>query len=201
MRHAALAATVWVVAGCASFATLQRADVLEKGRVRTGFAPFSVGGASRLASPELPFVATVRYGLGENTELSGRFWLIGLGLGAKYQFLKHRPFSASFAPELLAFTNLDVRGSGFDVVLPLLAGLDLGPHQLIVGARLVERWWQISSGGDAYTRTSFPGAVLGFDFAFGKGLHLLPEANLSYWPGGRQAFWTSTLGFYMDWPG
>lgn len=199
-----LLCALWLVAsGCASFSTLQRADVLPAGKTRLGIVPLTVarqGDAD--PQPTASLVLTARRGLGHDFEVGGRVWAVGIGAGVKYQLLDTKDLVLSIAPELLA--SLQGRSSAltYDVALPVLAGLDVGAHQLVVGLRVVTRWWQITrtrnGPTDEWTNTTFPGGVVGFDFALPGGLHLMPEFNLSRWPAGEQWFWTAAVGLYFD---
>lgn len=185
--------------GCLAYSSLQRAEVVEPGETRVGWAPAALHTGQRQVIPiVLPGLATVRHGLGHGLDLGARFWLVGAGLGLKYQFVDAAPFAVSVAPEVSVMALNVLRDTAVDLTIPVLAGFGFGPHQLILGANVVLRNTTLTNGAPERRFVAYPGAVVGLDFALGPHVHVLPETAVTWWVGGGEVVWTTTLGLQFD---
>jgi hypothetical protein len=126
-----------LLGGCMSFSTLGRARVVEQGRTQVYGAPeafvvATASGASVRPTAELG----VRYGATRDVELGARVTTAGLTLGTRVQLERspdpHDGVDVLIAPAL-AYTVQDKLA----LEVPVLVGINLGEHQLVLAPRLV----------------------------------------------------------------
>lgn len=142
-----LAAALWVAlgaTGCVSLSSAQTAETLGRGRVQVGLEPgvagrFDVGRHALTVAPASD--VSVRYGALERLDVGARLGQSGLEVQAKVMLTpRSSPFIASLALQLAGQLRVDpslaITGQLFNLALPLLLGLRLGPHQLVLGPRL-----------------------------------------------------------------
>lgn len=169
--------------GCATFGTFQRAETLGKGGI-AGAAEASVWGlGGEELDTTLPHVAVaLRYGVTDQLDIGGRVGSNGGEVNAKVQL--NAPGSAvpiSLAPSLGGFA-MAAEGTTIGlaaVQLPLLIGVPVGEHQLVLGPRLHD--WTlfggVDGGGGSVSLLSV-GTSVGFAAQVSPGLVILPEVTV-----------------------
>lgn len=177
-----------------SFTTMQRPSTLPRGEIAVGVA---VGGLVT-AAPEDPAKpekqtqaiaphaeVAMRYGLLERVDVGGRLGLLGLPLtfDAKLQVYRGDTLQLAVAPgfgmSLLQLLDTDSKGGGvLHFYLPLIAGIRFGEHWLLLGAKYVGAYLELTlSGKLSQAYVHLPGAMLGADIAIGASTHFLPELD------------------------
>ncbi len=167
----------WLSAGCANFATLQEADVMNRGERRAGaamtYTSYSVRNyddtIGTVATPELIFF--FRAGVANRLEVHANAWIpLGASIGGKFQLVGNRT-----RPGLAVSLGLDVgtlqigaedssgndeRLTVIDVYVPLYLGFRTGPgFAAYVSPKYIQRNFVGESGDTASEKMA--GATLG----------------------------------------
>lgn len=187
--------------GCASLGGVQRADTLGKGNYQVGIEP----GAAALVVPGtqplmFPVVdVSARFGVTDGIDLGAR---VGTGTGLEVQgkFLLTKPgdpnLAVSFAPTFGGFA-IGVGGAAVALLglnLPVLVGIKLGEHELILGPRLYS--WYFGGGGGGQSAGGLvlmPGMSVGFAAQLSDSFALIPELSFVV-PVGAAAGVSQALG-------
>jgi hypothetical protein len=192
-----------ILTGCPSASTMALARPLKQGAMEIMVAPETLvlGG---VALPQGEF--GVRYGVTDSFEMGFKAWLIGAALEAKIGLMRAESMQSgidvSFYPGVSFLTlgagigsGTSVGGSTLTLNLPVLIGINMNGHQLVLGPRIMDL---ISSGtvnlGDGTTSTGIVNNVLvgtsvGFAFKLSDSFRILPEISMLY-----PAFSTSASG-------
>lgn len=171
-------AALLALCGCYSYSTLGRARIIAKGRFQAFAAPEALGIASRSGGSIRPTVeAGLRYGLTDRVELGGKLSVLGVTLGPRVQLLRSREPSSGFdlaiAPAV-AYTFADKLA----LEAPLLAGVNLGPHQIVVAPRLVYQMQLDVPGQEGPVSFLYAGASFGAALRVTERFTFLPEVSL-----------------------
>jgi hypothetical protein len=182
-------ALVWA-AGCASYTTFKVARTLPPGRSELVVATQLQGAATTdgRAAPIPELVVGVRRGVAPRLELGGTATLLPLGAyitaasvegSAKRQLWDSASGRWSLAVGAgLAYRFTRSSDAVFEAVhaaMPLMLGLNLGRHQLVLSPAVgVQRWY--GTGARPVT-LPFAGASLGFVWQVSRRVALLPEAT------------------------
>ncbi|MBL9038668.1 MAG: hypothetical protein JNG84_09160, partial [Archangium sp.] len=137
-------AALWVAfaSGCLTIGGVQRADTLGKGNFQFALEPgvLAVSDATvgTLVLPTIDLAG--RYGVDERVDLGLRLGTTGFELQGK--FLLTEPGSTSFAGSIAPTVGGVFLGvlNYFSLNVPFLAGIKLGPHELILGPRIVTQF-------------------------------------------------------------
>lgn len=168
--------------GCVAISSVQTADTLGRGRLQVGVEP-GVAGVVRappgLSAAPVADVA-VRYGVADRVDVGGRFGQSGLELALKAMLTPRAwPLIVSLAPsasgQLRVSSTLEVTGQILNLALPLLLGLRLGPHQLVLGPRLHLLASLPADPNEAATRRFAAGGSLGVALRVSRAVTVLPE--------------------------
>jgi hypothetical protein len=172
--------------GCVSLSSVQTADTLGAGRLQLGIEP----GVAGLVDPSTRAVAvspaadfSVRYGALDRLDLGARLGQSGLELQAKLMVTpRSSPFIVSFAPHLAGQLRVDSRlaitGQIINLGLPLLLGLRLGRHQLILGPRLHVLGSLPADRAEPARRVLAVGGSIGLSIRISSAVQVLPELAL-----------------------
>lgn len=164
--------------GCYSFSTLGRARTVDEGRFEVWGAPAALvvatdSGASIRPVGELG----LRYGATRDLELDLRVTTLGVTAGPRIQLVRspdpHEGVDVLMAPAL-AYTAQDKLA----LELPLLVGIDLGEHQLVIAPRLVYQMRLGAPGTAQPTSFLYAGASVGFVAQLDAHVALMPEVAL-----------------------
>jgi hypothetical protein len=116
--------------------------------------------------------AGVRYGVTERIEVDGHVGTFGIAAGTRVQLVRSR-FDLLVAPALV-YTLLDKPA----LELPVVAGWNLGRHQLIASARVVyQQHWGVG-GVSGPVHFAYVGGSLGFAYQVSEHFALVPELAL-----------------------
>jgi hypothetical protein len=174
VRRALVVACAVLATGCYSFSTLGRARTVSEGRVEVWGAPEALvvatdSGASIRPLGELG----VRYGATRDVELDARVTTLGLTLGPRIQLLRApdptNGLDILIAPAL-AYTAQDKLA----LEVPVLFGIDLGEHQIVIAPRLV---YQMRLGVPSVGAVNFlyAGGSIGVAIQLDSHVALMPE--------------------------
>lgn len=173
--------------GCAAIGSTQTADTVGAGRLQVGVEPGVTALLPRTSNERAsltPLVdASLRYGVAERFDLGVRAGQSGLGLETKLMLTPRAwPLLVSVAPAIMAKLEpagepLAVVGSTFGAALPLLIGLRLGPHQLVLGARAQGFVFLPGDGSGSY-RALLAGGSLGVAVRVSRAVAVMPELAL-----------------------
>ena len=140
----------------------------------------------------------LRYGLGPRFDLAARVGAGGVQLGGRLALgdPDARRLSLAFAP-MISSGQRGIGAYGGSAILPVLIGIPLGDHQLVIGPHL--QGWTITEvlqdNRRSWVSWVGPGGGLGLAIAAGERLRILPEitAFAPVWQGGEFAGDVSTL--------
>ena len=139
------------------------------------------------------------------------FGVVGGAVDGKVQLLAseapHRGLDVALGTAV-AYQHVSLGGHPWQtggVTVPLLAGLNLGRHQLIAGPRGGLAFWAGESQKTLWLWQI--GAAVGFSIYLGKGYRLTPELISQYTPVGfngtrkdeRHGAWVTQLGLGVGW--
>lgn len=171
-------------AGCASLGSTQTADTVGAGRLQVGVEP----GVTALprASNERPSLTplvdvSLRYGAAERLDLGLRVGQSGLGLETKVMLTPRAwPVLVSLAPTLSAKLEpagepVALVGQTFGAALPLLVGVRLGPHQLVLGPRVQGFVFLPNDAAATPFRVLMAGGSLGVAVRVSRAVAVMPE--------------------------
>lgn len=201
MRALCTIAAALALGGCASHLGFGRARTLPRGK-----SQISGSLEGQTTNPKmgtdgdvavLPWAqvgAGFRHGVTSRFEVGARGWLgglpghygAGLGVDGKTQIYRGRGDMRSVDVALvsgLAYHRVEIGGTPwhtFHAMIPLLVGINAGPHQLVLGPRGGATFW--TAEGQDPIRFLWGGGSLGFSAKVGKGFHLFPEVVLLYAP-------------------
>ncbi len=169
-------------AGCVSLSSAQQADTIGEGRLQLGVEPgvsFGVDTRPLAVTPSPAPDLSLRYGAFERLDLGGRLGASGAELQAKLMFTpRWSPFIASLAPSIAGqprlSSTLAVTGLVVNFALPLLLGVRLGPHQLVLGPRL----HLFGATGAAPGRLFAAGGSFGAVFRVSRAVAVMPEVGV-----------------------
>ena len=168
---------------CATYATLQTTRPLGKGVTQVAVEPGVVGAMS---GTDLGGVAprvdlSIRHGVTEAVDIGARLGLGGLDVFGKFLVMEG---DDSLRIALVPTAGLLYMGSGsggggggvLNLSLPVLFGVPLGEHELIVGPKLYNTtlFGGVSEAGGAIN-VLMGGATVGFAARLAGGFTLLPE--------------------------
>jgi hypothetical protein len=173
--------------GCASFSTLQTASTVPKGEVRAAIAPQVAyvsppgGGTSLLAVPLTEVAA--RIGVSDNADVGVRAGNGGAELSVKAQ-ARNGDVTVAIAPAfgVLVFHQDSGPVLGSNTTVDLTAGLDVlfglhrGPHEVVLGPKLLFVYADQSGAGSSHALAA--GGVLGVAIQVHEGLRVMPEINI-----------------------
>lgn len=173
---------------CATLGSLQTADTVGAGRLQVGVEPGVTALLPRTSS-ELPsltpqFDVSVRYGAAERLDLGVRAGQSGLGLETKVMLTPREwPLLVSVAPALSAKLEpsgepLSIVGETFGAALPLLIGVRLGPHQLVLGPRVQGFVFLPNDGATSSYRVVLAGGTVGVALRVSRAVAVMPELAL-----------------------
>jgi hypothetical protein len=183
-----LAALV-LLTGCASVGGVQTANTGGRGTLEIGVEPGVqlLGGSPGVQLyPHLD--AAVRYGVTDKLDVGLRAGWSGLEAQTKYMLTDpaHTALAISVAPSLGGViltsnsANLDVLGGILTAATPVLFGVGIGPHQLVLGLRS-QHFMFIGGASTGPVYVLAVGGSLGFAVRFSDTLTLLPELA-AVWP-------------------
>jgi hypothetical protein len=194
LRRLALSALVCstvVTGGCLSVASFQTADTNGRGNLQMSLEGSRFGLRSGNDNVHLGvpvFNVAGRYGVTDDLDVGARVGMSGMEFMAKKRlFGKPGELSVALAPSVGGFplgsTSL-LMGQ-----LPVLIGIPLGPHQLVLSPKL--QFYQVSDSDSSETTAS--GAVsvssatlfnvgtgVGFSLKVGDNFRILPEVSIVY---------------------
>lgn len=173
--------------GCVSLSSVQTADTLGAGRFQLGIEPGVAGlieptRRSVTVAPAADF--SLRYGAFERLDVGARLGQSGLELQAKLMATpRSSPFIVSFAPhlggQLRVDSKLAITGQIINLGLPLLLGLRLGPHQLVLGPRLHVLASLPADRAEPARRAIAVGGSVGLALRISRAVHVMPELALA----------------------
>lgn len=173
------------LAGCVSLSSVQTADTLGAGRIQVGIEPGVTGVASSQRVLPHPLAdVSVRYGAFERLDLGARLGQSGLELQLKWMATPRGwPVLLSLAP--FVGGNLIVEGGAgrrpalggpsFTAGLPLLVGVRLGAHQLVLGPRVQLIAPVSNDPADPTMRFVLVGGSIGVALRVSRAVAVLPE--------------------------
>lgn len=172
--------------GCLAGTSVQTAYPIGKGNLQAGIEP-GIGG-STVAGEGLTLPAfnlALRYGLSDRTDIGGRIGTSGYELSGKYTFTSPEPgqLQVAVAPSVsVLYFALEGTGAGLvNAKLPVLVGIPLGGHELVLGPRAHAVDFFAQSGGEGGNWGVLNlGGQLGFALRLGPAARLLPEVGLEY---------------------
>lgn len=158
--------------GCVSLSSAQRADTLGRGHLQVGLEPTITAQPAAVLTPAVDL--SVRYGVSERVDVGTRLGQSGLGLTVKVMITPRAwPVVLSVAPhvtgQLNVAPNLAITGPIVQLGLPLLVGVRLGTHQLVLGPRIE----LLAAGGGR--RVVAVGSSLGVALRLSSAVSVLPE--------------------------
>ncbi|HSN98794.1 MAG TPA: hypothetical protein VLS89_10935 [Candidatus Nanopelagicales bacterium] len=204
MRRVAFAAFVALAAlslGCASQIGMGRARTLDKGKHRIGFsaeADFLTPEAWKESGATLPWAQVglgYHRGLSDRVEVGARLWgftiptaFTTLGGAADLKVAVLRPEEGrgdlNIAAALsLSYHNASYGGQPYHVfggTLPVLFGVKLGRHELVLGPRVAN--YTISAYGMNTVNAFYMGGSLGFAARYRETFDFFPEAVAMWSP-------------------
>lgn len=170
---------------CAAIGSTQTADTVGAGRLQVGVEPGVTALVPRTSTeqPSLTplFDVSVRYGAAERLDLGVRAGQSGLGLETKVMLTPRRwPLLVSVAPTVSARLEpsgepLAIVGQTFSAALPLLIGVRLGPHQLVLGPRAQGFVFLPNDGARASYRVLMAGGSLAVALRISRAVAVMPE--------------------------
>lgn len=173
--------------GCAAIGSTQTADTLGTGRLQVGVEPGVTALLPRTSNerPSLtPLVdVSVRYGAAERLDLGVRAGQSGLGLETKVMLTPRAwPVLLSFAPAIMAKLEpagepVSIVGQTFSAAIPLLIGVRLGAHQLVLGPRAQGFVFLPGDGTGSY-RVLMAGGSVGVALRVSRAVAVMPELAL-----------------------
>lgn len=167
-----------VLGGCATLGTFQNAETLGKGNWEVGVEPSLAGLADGLDTEPFPAVAVSgRIGVGDRVDLGGRVGSGGVELTGKFG-LTHREARVPVSVGLSA-AGMSVGYAGDTVTaltaqVPLLVGVRMGAHELVLGPKLHLFHMGASYAGSSEALWSVGGSA-GFSARVGPTVKLVPE--------------------------
>lgn len=182
MTCRASAAFLFVLSGCVALSSVQPADTLGRGRLQVALEPGLSASVSR--APVLPqpvMDVSLRFGALERLDLGARLGQSGLEVSTKVMLTPRRwPLLVSIAPALggtvlLAGDTPAVVGQSFSAALPLLLGVRLGAHQLVVGPRAQVLVVVSNDASQPPLRALLIGGSLGVALRVSRAVTVLPE--------------------------
>ena len=166
------------LSGCYSFSTLGRARTIDKGHFQVFAAPEAFVVASGSGGNVRPIAeAGVRYGLTDNIELGGRLTTVGLTLGPRIQ-LRRSPHPTSGLDIAVAPAVAYTYPDKLALEAPVLLGLNLDRHQLVLAPRLVYQMRLDVPGQDVPVSFLYAGASFGAALRVTESVTVLPEIAL-----------------------
>jgi hypothetical protein len=187
--------------GCASFATFQELETMDKNETQVGLGATVSGYQVDLGqeSPTNIIVPAanlwVRHGITDKLEGHGRMWLpLGATLGAKYQLLGTHGepgfgLSTGLDVGYLTIGSGDVKSTIVDTYVPLYTGYRFSPGAAFY---LTPKYMLRTSFGDASGVSHMTGATGGF--ALGKKAKFYVEGSGIYDLSAGATSWTGGLG-------
>ena len=185
--------------GCGSYSTYRTTRVVPAGKTEWLFGAQAAGaaapGSGAAPLPELAIAA--RRGIGDRYEVQANGTLLpvraletgSIELAGKARLLQHGRWSLA-AGAAAGYRIAESGGAiieGAYVAAPLIGGVELGRHQLVVSLDAgYQRWY---SSGARPVSVPFAGESLGFLWQLGRRWALLPEIGTGYTP--TQNFMTS----------
>ncbi|MEZ4235530.1 MAG: hypothetical protein R3F59_05080 [Myxococcota bacterium] len=187
--------------GCASFATFQEMDTLDKGDGQFGMGATVSGYQVDLGDDPQSFVVPAlnlwyRQGVAEHFEVHGRAWLpLGATLGAKYQLLGDRHesgFGVSAGLDLgyLTVSSGDAKSTLVDTYVPIYLGLRASEGFAVYAVPKYLLRTSLGTGGTSLGHLA--GGTLGL--AAGKKTTFLLEGSGVFDLQGGPPSWTGGLG-------
>ncbi|MBM4778999.1 MAG: hypothetical protein GQE15_14940 [Archangiaceae bacterium] len=174
--------------GCAAIGSTQTADTVGAGRLQVGVEPGVTALLPRTStqtSSLTPLIdVSVRYGAAERLDLGVRAGQSGLGLETKVMLTPREwPVLVSLAPALTATLApsgepVSIAGSLFSAALPLLIGVRLGPHQVVLGPRAQGFVFLPTDGARLPFRALMAGGSLGVALRLSRAVAVMPELAL-----------------------
>lgn len=173
---------------CAAIGSTQTADTVGAGRLQVGVEP-GVTALLPRTSNETPsltpqFDVSLRYGAAERLDLGVRAGQSGLGLETKVMLTPREwLLLVSVAPAISAKLEpsgepLAIVGETFSAALPLLIGLRLGPHQLVLGPRAQGFVFLPNDGASSSYRVLMAGGTVGVALRVSRAVAVMPELAL-----------------------
>jgi hypothetical protein len=185
-------AVIAVLAGCGSYTTYKTTRIVAAGHTEWLFglqaAGASAPGGGAAPLPELAIAA--RRGVGDRYEVQANGTLLplkqlatgSLELAGKARLIERGRWSLAIG----AGAGYRIAESGGAIIegvfgsLPVIGGVDLGRHQLVLSVTGgYQRWY---SSGAHIIGAPFIGESLGFLWQIGEHWALLPEAGTAYTP-------------------
>jgi hypothetical protein len=174
---------LFALSGCVSLSSVQPADTLGRGRLQVGLEP-GLSGLAEARTPLLPQpVADVslRYGAFERLDLGARLGQAGLELSTKVLLTPRRwPVLVSLAPAvngslIISGTPPAVAGQVFSGALPVLIGVRLSSHQLVLGVRAQALAVVPSDATQPSLRALLVGGSVGVALRVSRAVAVMPE--------------------------
>jgi hypothetical protein len=183
--------------GCASQAGLGRATTLAPGvyqftpTVEATLVSVKNDATATTTAPWLTLGVGYHRGVTDRLELGARAWAFGLtnylttaglALDGKVQLLRGVAWHVAVAPSV-KYHAVALADSPWHVVaveVPVLFGLNLGPHQLVLGVRVVDQL--LTGKGTNPVNTAWVGAHVGVALRVHRSAELMPELGLLYSP-------------------
>ena len=174
----ALLLTLLLTTGCYSFSTLGRARTVQEGRIEVWGAPEALVVATDTGGSVRPVGEVgVRYGATREVELDARITTAGFTLGPRVQLVRapdpRDGFDVLVAPAL-AYTAQDKLA----LEVPLLFGINLGEHQIVIAPRLVYQMRLGATGVPGPISFLYAGGSIGVAIQLDAHVALMPEVAL-----------------------
>ncbi len=178
---------------CVAISSVQTADTLGAGRLQVGLEPGVAGVVQTSTGVVLAPAAdvAVRYGAAERLDVGARLGQSGLELQLKVMVTPPGTrVAVSLAPHLagqLRFVSnlspestpgVGVAGLLVNGGLPLLVGVRLGPHQLVLGPRVHVLASVPSSAAEPGSRHFATGGSVGVSLRVSRSVAVMPEVAL-----------------------
>lgn len=165
---------------CVSTSSVQTAETLGRGRFQVALEP----GVTAVGQTERPFAfapladLSVRYGLFERMDVGARVGQAGLEVQARVMVTPREwALLVAVAPSIAGSLRLDQRlavtGLLTTAALPLLIGVRLGAHQLVLGPRV-----QVVTAAPAGSLLPLAGGSLGLALQLSPAVTLMPELSV-----------------------
>jgi len=168
-----------LLSGCYSFSNLGRARTLDQGRVEVWGAPEAIVVATDTGASVRPIGEVgVRYGITDDVEFDARITTLGVTVGPRLQL--HRSpdpgsgFDVALAPSL-AYTYPE----RLALELPLVVGLNLGEHQLVLAPRVAYQVRLDVPNVPGPVSFVYVGGALGLALRLTPNLTLMPEVAMN----------------------
>lgn len=193
VRLLSLFGSTSTLCACVAISSVQTADTLGAGRLQVGLEPGVTGVIQTSTGVTLAPAAdvAVRYGAAERLDVGARLGQSGLELQLKVMLTPPGTrVAVSVAPHLAGQLRFAPNGSpdatpGVDVAgllvnggLPLLVGVRLGPHQLVVGPRLHVLASVPSTATEPGARRFAAGGSVGVSLRVSRAVAVMPEVAL-----------------------